>query len=230
MSENRLPALQRKPLSATVLDHLREAIHDGQFMPGERLVEQSLAQEFDVSRGPVRDALRELEHEGLVISEPNRGTYVARLKRKDLEEIYSLRMALDLLAVELACRQADEAHHGELRAIIEKMRKAVSDGLSGRDAVELDLQFHDAIYRATGHERLYFFWQTLRPQVKTLLLERVTELADFTDVLIPFHQSLLEVICARDQRQALELMKTHVRNAYQPLARSLEDNHPPGEE
>ena len=219
---NKIMPLQRKPLSATVADQLRAAIHDAVFMPGERLIEQSLAREFSVSRGPIRDAFRALEREGLIVSETNRGTYVAHLKPKDLQEIYSLRVALDQLAVVLACREATESHHAEMWAVIENMQQAVTIGLSGRDAVELDLQFHDAIYRSGGHSRLISFWDSLRPQIKTMLLERVTELPDFAEILVPFHKALFDVISIRHEDRARKLILEHIGNAYQPVADALE--------
>lgn len=220
---NKIVPLPRKPLSATIADQLRAAIHDATFMPGERLVEQSLAREFKVSRGPIRDAFRELEREGLIVSETNRGTYVAHLKPADLQEIYSLRLALDQLAVALACREATQAQLGEMAAVLDQMRHAVSAALSGRDAVELDLQFHDAIYRSAGHSRLIAFWDSLRPQIKTMLLERVTQRPDFTEILVPFHKILFDVIAIRDEDRARKLIADHIGNAYQPVADALKD-------
>ena len=215
--------LRRQPFSVTILDHLREAIHDGYFMPGERLIEQSLAREFGVSRGPIRDALRELEREGLIVSEVNRGTYVAHLKAEDLEEIYSLRVALDQLAVGLACQRATDEHLAGMWNVIVDMEKAVANGLSGRDAVELDLQFHDAIYRASRHSRLISFWEYLRPQTKTMLLERVTELPNFSEIMVALHRALFDIISARNESGARELIVDHINNAYRPIATALKD-------
>jgi DNA-binding GntR family transcriptional regulator len=224
----KLARVERKSLSATVLDHLRAAIHDGRYLPGERLVEQNLAEVFDVSRGPIRDALRDLEREGLVTSETNRGTFVARLKYEDLQEIYSLRTTLDQLAMELACQNADGENLQEMETVIERMETSVNEGLSERDAVELDLQFHDAVYRASDHSRLCFFWETLRPQIKVLLLERVTEVPDYADIIVPFHKRLLDVISDRDEQRARELMSAHSQSSYQPLAQHRERTQPAG--
>src|SRR5687768_6485626 len=84
-----LPPVDKNTLGDVVLGRLRAAIYAGQFVPGERLVEQTIAASLNVSRGPVREALSQLEQEGLVTSQPNRGTFVTIITREDIEEIYS---------------------------------------------------------------------------------------------------------------------------------------------
>lgn len=215
----RLQPLPRKSLSELTLDFIRAAIHNGDSLPGERLVEQTLARQLNVSRGPVRDALRELEREGLVVSQLNRGTYVSHLKHDDLEEIYSLRLVLEQLAMRLACRHADDTHLAEMNKLIDEMTAAVSEGLTARECVEFDLRFHDEIYAASAHKRLIGFWEILRPQVKTFLLERNTELKDYSDIVVPFHRELLDVIIRKDEDEAVRLIRSHIDNAFEPLAK-----------
>src|SRR6476469_10949085 len=96
----------KRSLADDVVDRLRDAIFHGSFKPGEALREEQLAAMLDVSRGPVREALVQLEREGLVIVRRHRGATVARLSRRDLEEVYSLRLALERLAVQRAVRHA----------------------------------------------------------------------------------------------------------------------------
>src|SRR6478752_4464093 len=91
-----LPA--SRGLSVDIATRLRAAIFAGHFGPGERLREEALAKAMGVSRGPIREAFTQLEREGLVVIQRNRGTFVARLKREDAEELYSLRLVLERLA------------------------------------------------------------------------------------------------------------------------------------
>lgn len=220
-----LPTLRRKSLSDTTLDLIRTAIYDGDLLPGQRLIEQNLAAQLDVSRGPVRDALRELEREGLIVSRPNRGTYVARLRQSDLREVYSLRQVLEQLAVRLACENATPKDKEELKGIVEKMKRAVKEGLSVKGCAELDLTFHDAIYGASQHKRLQSFWEILRPQVKVFLLERLVELENYREILVPFHKRLCDAVCKGDSDRALTLIREHIDDAYEPVARrSSEDD------
>src|SRR5437773_3057464 len=98
----------KRSLADDVADRLRDAIFQGSFKPGEPLREEQLAAMLDVSRGPVREALVQLEREGLVLVRRHRGATVARLSRGDLEEVYSLRLALERLAMQRAVRYATD--------------------------------------------------------------------------------------------------------------------------
>lgn len=100
---------ERASLGDEVVTQLRAAIHRGDLAPGEHLSEEALARILKVSRGPIRDALKQLEREGLVVPQPNGRKFVARMTRQDVEEIYSLRLILECLAVQSACRNADDA-------------------------------------------------------------------------------------------------------------------------
>jgi len=114
----------RRSLSDEVAERLRRAILNGQFAPDEPLRESQLAESMGVSRGPVREALGQLEREGLVINRSNGRSFVARLSQDDLEEVYSLRRVLEQLAVEYACRKATAADVAAMQAIVDEMDRA----------------------------------------------------------------------------------------------------------
>ena len=103
-------------LAKSIRVRLREAILKGNFAPGAHLPEVEIAARYKVSRGPVREALAQLEQEGLVLLRRNRGAVVARLSRADLEEVYSLRLSLERLAVARAVRYGTDADFSELEA------------------------------------------------------------------------------------------------------------------
>jgi DNA-binding GntR family transcriptional regulator len=212
-----LAPVDRGNLGDEVVARLRAAIHAGELSPGERIVEQSIAQSMNVSRGPVREAHQQLEREGLVTSERNRGTFVARLTRADIEEIYSLRLVLERLAVKWAVRNATSAGLAELQAIVDQMASSARKGLSERDAAELDMQFHDALYRVSGHKRLMEFWKTLRPQILVFLLSRNLSRSDYGDIIVQFHQRIIDAIADRKERPAAALIEEHIGNAYAAL-------------
>src|SRR5574344_1559079 len=109
-----------QPLRALVCEHIRQAIIDGTFTRGERLMEIQLAEEMGVSRTPVREAIRKLELEGFVVMIPRRGTYVADISIKDITEVYEIRTALDILAAGLAAeRISDEELEAMQRLLVE---------------------------------------------------------------------------------------------------------------
>lgn len=213
---------ERASLADDVVMQLRSAIHRGDLAPGEHLNEEALARLLKVSRGPVRDALKQLEREGLVVPQPNGRKFVARMTRQDVEEIYSLRLLLERLAVRCACQNANGSKLAPIALAIEKMEAAVGSGLGEREAAELDLSFHDALYEASGHKRLIEFWSILRPQVLIFLHSRNASRDDYAEILVPYHRHLFDAIVARDQPNAERLIEEHIRSSYEPLIQSYE--------
>src|SRR3990172_9229267 len=127
----------KRALSDDVGVRLREGISSGQLSPGKRLSEKLLAEMMGVSRGPIREALTRLEREGLVVKQPNKGAFVARLSREDLDEVYSLRLALERLAVQQAIRNAEPKHLADMQAIVDVMALDVIRGTTEKAAAEL---------------------------------------------------------------------------------------------
>jgi len=203
-----------RSLADEVVVRLRKAILSGQFEPDERLGEQFLAETLEVSRGPIREALNQLEREGLVIIRRNRGAFVARLSREDVDEVYSLRLALEKLAVRLAIQNATLTDFDEMQAIIDTMASYLERGLTEQEGAELDVQFHDIVYRSTGHKRLYGFWENLRPQIHIFLLSRAAADSDFRQYAVESHQALLDAIRDKDEARAIATLEDHIRGAY----------------
>lgn len=137
-------------LVATVADELRHRILRGQYRPGEKLSEVTLAQELGVSRPPLREAMRLLQQEGLLASEPRKGMFLATLTPEDIRDIYTVRLALESLAVDLALPLNDPAQLQPLRDSIERMERDIQDG----DLAELTLEnsrFHRELVAISGN-------------------------------------------------------------------------------
>lgn len=217
---NRLSPVEKRSLSVDIVDRVREAIYTGQLAPNERLREDQLAALFGLSRGPVREALVQLEREGLVIRTPNRGATVARLSLEDLDEVYSLRLALEQLAVTQAIRRADVAYLDQMQAVVNEMQACLDRGITTQDAARLDIRFHELIYEASGHRRLFNAWATLRPQIHIFLLSRNVVNNDYSEVLVSDHQKLLDLIRSRDEAAALAKLQDHLRGAYERVYKS----------
>lgn len=210
----------KRSLAEDVAERLRNAILSGQLAPGEHLVEAMLSDLMGVSRGPIRQALNRLEREGLVVVSPTGRSYVARLSREDLEEVFSLRRALERLALEYACMRASPEDVHELQVVVDAMASSIARGISEKEAAELDLRFHDVVYQASGHRRLLDYWTTLRPQVYIIMLSRNVAGADFRDAAVRGHQDILDAIAARNATRALELGEQHMLVAYELVSRS----------
>lgn len=208
-----MPAVKRS-LADDVVERLRDAIFQGSFKPGEPLREEQLAAMLDVSRGPVREALVQLEREGLVLVRRHRGATVARLSQTDLEEVYSLRLALERLAVQRAARLATDDDFAAMEAVIAGFDAALARGPSEKEIAELDVRFHDLIYQAARHQRLYDCWSNLRSQIYIFLLSRNVANPDFRDVTIKAHADLIEALRARDELRVTQQIEEHLRGAY----------------
>lgn len=201
-------------LADTVADRLRDTIFRGAFAPGERLREEQLAEALDVSRGPIRDALLQLEREGLVVRRRNRGAMVARLSRQDLEEVYSLRLAIEPFVTAWAARNATEDDLADMEAAIDSY-SALDESVTVHEAADADLRFHDVLYRASGHKRVLRLWQDLRPQFYIFLLARTyVGQKEFRDIMIASHGEMLAAIRDRNEERSREIAVRHVETSY----------------
>jgi DNA-binding GntR family transcriptional regulator len=208
------------PLRERVVSEIRHTILSGQAEPGAILRETELAQKLGVSRGPVRDALAVLEREGLVTSRPNHRARVAVLNLRDVEEIYSLRRSLEMLAARRAASNVTDADLQSMRKVLTRMDSA----LDRQDLIELshlDASFHDHIYAATRHDRLYRAWADLRSQVTLFLVSRNTAAVTSREIVIGEHEAMLEALTARNADVLVRLTDEHLLSAYERLRDAL---------
>lgn len=214
-----MPA-RRRGLADEVADRIRDAVFDGIYAPGSQLRELELAEALGVSRGPVREALLKLEREGLVRSEWHRGATVTALSDVDVDELDSLRAALEQLAVGLVVDRAPEEDLAAVDAVVGRMERAADE----HEMVRCDLDFHDAVYAAAGHRRLREAWQAIRSQVHLFLLTRIGVDTDGYLAGIPAeHRRLADALRARDREAALELFAAHRRHASDILRGARQD-------
>lgn len=210
----------RTTLTDFVVSVLRERIAGGVLPPGEHLREAELAAALDVSRGPVREALAILEAEGQVEIRRHRGAFVSVLTKQDVEEVHTLRTAIEALAAERAATRLTDAHLAELDRILEAM-KVTSGSVAPQEAVRLDLAFHDVVYDAAEHSRLSRVWTSIRSQVSFFLHTRNVNFPDFPTVGFPEHHELRMVLSEGDPARARAAAEKHLSGAYTRL-RQLE--------
>jgi DNA-binding GntR family transcriptional regulator len=215
---------KRRVLMDDVVDAIREAILSGKLAAGTRLIEDDLAGMLDVSRGPIRQALFKLQQEGLVVHETHRGATVATVSPDDIEEIYSLRTALERLAIEHACRRATLDDLAPLEAILLLFQSTPRTNITRKKVAEFDIDFHDALFRAAHHRRLYRAWEGLRSQVMVFLLLRDALPDDYLDSWHRDHTRLLEAVRSGNQALAAATIEEHIGGAYQRLLAMLAKN------
>ena len=178
------------PLRDVVFNTLRQAIITGEFAPGERLMEIALANRLGVSRTPVREAIRKLELEGLVVMIPRKGAEVARITEKDLRDVLEVRCSLEELAAELAAERMDEEGQEKLDQALVEFESAIESGDNAAIA-DSDMEFHDIIFDATGNPRLIQIIGNLREQFYRYRLEYVKD-TDYHIVLLNEHKEQYE--------------------------------------
>ena len=210
-----------KPLRELVCENIRQAITDGTFSPGERLMEIQLADEMGVSRTPVREAIRKLELEGFVVMIPRRGTYVADISIKDINDIYEIRTSLDVLAASLAAERINEEELARLQELLLEIEKYIPS-MNMEKIVELDTAFHDLLYTASRNERLRTIIANLREQL-TGIRGRSMSYPGRMASTAEEHRALVAAIAARDVEAAQKAARIHIENAEQTLLRSIEN-------
>jgi DNA-binding GntR family transcriptional regulator len=189
---------------------LRDAIADGRLRPGDRLVEQKLASQLKVSRSPVREAIRRLELEGLVVGQPHRGVSVASLSADDIRDLYQVRASLEALAGRLATSRLAEADQRRLAEIVRAMRTA-AQRRDRRRLSTLDAEFHQLIGRACGNRWLIRILDSLRLQIREFIA--INLLYDDPGLVARQHANLLTSLRHDSAQDFASQLQAHVAAA-----------------
>lgn len=214
----------RRGLAHEAADKVRDAIFAGEFPPGSPLKEVELAALLDVSRGSVREGLAVLAQEGLIRSEWHRGTTVIELTADDVDEVYSVRAALDILAARTAQKRADPEALAELDRWVDAMAAELGSG-NGSRLLALDIAFHDAIYAAAGNGRLTAAWEAIRSQVHLFQLSRVALGTEhYRAHVVDEHRELCALIRDGEPETLGQVAEEHVHSARRTLLTKLATN------
>jgi DNA-binding GntR family transcriptional regulator len=211
MTTDKSTGIRRRVFREEIREQLIDDILSGRLPPGTRIVETRLAQQFGVSQAPVREALRDLELFGFVVSSPFRSTQVRQISTDDLLEIYPIRASLESLAArEAASRMTDEIL-ARLEELIEAMREAAAAG-DHRAHVDADYNFHHTIIKASGNRMLEHVWQTMRLATTTLVTHSLLQMTHRSlDEIGERHLPVLEALRARDPLEAEAAMRRHIQ-------------------
>ncbi|GAA4518592.1 GntR family transcriptional regulator [Actinoallomurus oryzae] len=219
MADNTLGSNHR-PLRDVVTAELRRLILQGEFMPGERLVEDRLAERLGVSRNPVRESIRVLAAEGFVEVTPRRGAAVARLSPDEAEELFDVRVALEGLSARLSARKVTPETADRLRAVLDSARLAVDEGRLG-DVADLNTAFHAAVADLAGNTYLSLVVGPMLRRAQWLFQQTARHRAphSWTE-----HLSLYEAIAAGDERAAEARAIAHVEAARRSYLAALAED------
>lgn len=212
-----LKPIEDRTRRGQIAARLRELIVSGDLAPGTRLTEQGLAGRLGVSRAPLREAIRELVERGLLVSEPYKGLFVRSVTRADLEELYSLRTALEQFAFREAWPKRTPEALADLQRRNARLDAAIAAGDQPDRAIDLEMELHSWCYELSGHRLLLESWQRIRPNLQFyfVLHQRAHGRAG---PLREAHDLYVSLACGDDLEAMLAHLEGHMR---QGLERTL---------
>jgi DNA-binding GntR family transcriptional regulator len=206
-----LLGLEKKSLREQALSALRIAITSGELEPGRHLVETELSDMLQISRGTLREALRQLEQEGLLSAGPRGRLSVRHLDAKEIRDIFAVRAALESLAARTLCELPDRVQvTASLRTAIEAMAAAAAGSLEQR--IESDLEFHRTMCRLTGNETLLHSWESLEGSIRMSIMFAGVERA-VSNMSVDRHYDIVTAIESGDASLARQTILEHMDGA-----------------
>jgi DNA-binding GntR family transcriptional regulator len=216
-TDNDIARIESVPLRVSVADIIRQAIVNGDLRPGTPIVEMALAEQLNVSRAPVREAIQILEADGLVESTPFKGKRVKPLTLREVEEIYSLREQFEIFAIRrIIERDTDiSAEHEHVRAMSDAAAREDFDAL-----MEADERFHRTLIELADHGLMLAMWDTIYLRVRQIMALRNSANPVLSQVA-ENHPPIVAAIEARDLAEATRLISDHTRSAAQIAPQEL---------
>lgn len=218
-----IPLLEVRPktLPEQVFEVLSDAILAGALKEGQRLPESELAGRMGISRAPVREALAELEKQGLAVHVPRKGKFVAEWSKEDLWEVATLRSVLEGLAAKFAHSNLEPADVHFLKDVIKRMETAEQEG-DDEQLITLDLMFHSRIWECSRHKRLQRVLEGLKLQAKFfMIVTRPSDVVEYNEL----HLTLLEALLSQDADQAQQAAIKHVLDTALLALRGVPDDN-----
>ena len=207
------------PLREAVYRTLRKAILTGELAPNERLTEVRLGKMLGTSRTPIREAIRKLELEGLVVLVPRSGAKVASISEKELRDVLEVRRTLDELCARLASERIDDGHKERLAASVAEFEEIVSSGDKTAIA-RADVEFHDIIAEAAANRRLLQILNELADQIYRYRFEYIKDDQSY-QLLIREHRAIAEAICDGNAAAAVAAAREHIDHQESAILKSL---------
>ncbi|MFP3392679.1 GntR family transcriptional regulator [Brevibacillus sp. SIMBA_040] len=220
---NKFALAKSIPYYDQVYHSIKQMIHEGIFQPGDRIYEAKIARDFNLSRSPIREAIRALEKEGLLVIDEKSRMTVYKPTMKDVEEIYQCRMVLESLAAKLATEHATNRELKEIEGVLVQTKKYL-EGKEEPDKeviISLNARFHDLILQLSKNNRLQKQLSELKALTHYYMLINLKgERRKW--IIFAEHQEIFDCMKRRDDENAGQLMSTHIHNDLQHLKQILE--------
>ncbi len=202
---------ENKSLTSIIFEKIREDILNDQYNHGEKIVEAKLAEELGVSRTPVREALKQLELDGLVENIPNRGVIVKGISQQDIYDIFTIRMAIEGIAAQWAVERMDDEEMGQLKEVFELMEFYTFKG-DVTKIFELNTKFHEIIYMATKSRYLEHVLRDFQLFIKSTRNKSLKSEGRM-ETALEEHKNILEAFINKDAATAVEMLTKHITNS-----------------
>lgn len=204
-------------------DYLKQAIVKGDIPPGQRLIESRLSEQMEVSRVPIREAVKKLEQEGLVEKTGVRGFEVKKLTREEIEETLGIRALLESYAAYLATEHINDSILKKLEGSIEAYRKAFEKGDTEK-LTQLNTQFHEIIYKAAGSGKLYSLINSFRDAVHRYR-RQLLACQHYARMSLQDHEEMVEAMRKKDKKKVEDLVKKHILRGVDIIMQELDAGH-----
>jgi len=217
---SKLPAV--KTLSERAFEELRSAILEGKIPPGTRLIERTLAEDMGISRTPVHDALTGLVKERLVKKLPNKGFIVSRIEKKEIIQLYSLRLHLEILALQWALPNLTSHMLRKLKNNVSRMEQcALKQDIEC--IVRVNVEFHQMILAAADSQTLTSFIEQVQANARLFRIRSVSS-PDRVQMVIEEHRKLISALEKRDEACAVDCIKSHLGNALNAILATFDSD------
>ncbi|NJL23163.1 MAG: GntR family transcriptional regulator [Leptolyngbyaceae cyanobacterium SM1_3_5] len=210
-----LSSIQRsRSLHEQIYETLRSSILSGEIPSGSRLIETQLSEQLQVSRTPIREAIRQLQRETLVTTDPQGNLRVAKVSAADAEQLYDCRIALEQLAIESACRHASPDQLRELEAIVVQAEQLAAQPQHSAQMLDLDYRFHRTIAESSGNGWLVFLLEQVFNQMTLLRVQTTRQNPSVLEIRVE-HRQVYEAIAQQNAEVAIAAMREHLEASRQ---------------
>lgn len=214
---------ENRSLTAIIFERVREEILNGKYKNGDKIVEAKLAEELGVSRTPVREALKQLELDGLVESLPNRGVIVKGITDQDIVDIYTIRLAIEAIAARWAVERMDDSEIEQLKEIYDLM-EFYTFKEDVEKTFELNTKYHETMYRGTKSRYLEHVLKDFQLFIKSTRNESLKSEGRI-DRALAEHKRILDAFISRNPDQAVDAIVNHIINSRNNVSQLMEKNH-----
>ncbi len=214
---------ENRSLTAIIFERVREDILNGKYSNGDKIVEAKLAEELGVSRTPVREALKQLELDGLVESLPNRGVIVKGITDQDIVDIYTIRLATEAIAARWAVERMDDSELEQLKEIYDLM-EFYTFKEDVEKTFELNTKFHETMYRATKSRYLEHVLKDFQLFIKSTRNESLKSEGRI-DRALEEHKRILDAFMRRDADSAVDALVNHIINSRNNVSSLIEKKY-----